>query len=365
MFRKGAESSYRLENLHMLGILGIDVSKATLACALLDRETEQFRWQRQFDNSAAGVRALLAKTPPEVPWVLEPTGRYSLAVAKQAQAAGRQVLLAPTRKAKRYLASIQDRAKTDRVDAPGLAWFGATRPKTQALAPYPVSEEAVERLQQLLTARRGVVDALTSLRQRLAELPHAAELLQGAVTALEAQQVALEQAIATASQELAGEELRRLQEVVGIGVVTATAVVARMTGRDFPHADQFVAYVGYDIGIVESGKRKGQRGLTKQGDAELRRLLYLCAQSAVRSDKGPFKAQYARELARGRKKTAALCIIARKLAKICWAIVARGATWDPKRVYAPADASPEAGGRTQTVPSAPGLGALKEGSLPN
>lgn len=349
----------------MLGILGIDVSKASLACALLDRETEQFRWQRQFANSATGVHDLLVKTPPEVPWVLEPTGRYSLTVAKQAQAAGRQVLLAPTRKAKRYLASIQDRAKTDRVDAPGLAWFGATRPKTQALTPYPVNEEAVERLQQLLTARRGVVEALTSLRQRLAELPHAGDPLKAAVTALEAQQAALEQAIATASQELAGEDLRRLREVVGIGAVTATAVVARMKGRKFPRADQFVAYVGFDIGIVESGKRKGQRGLTKQGDAELRRLLYLCAQSAVRSDKGPFKAQYERELARGRKKTEALCIIARKLAKVCWAIVERGATWDPERVYTPAPASPEAGGRTQTVSSAPGLGASKEEPRPN
>lgn len=349
----------------MLGILGIDVSKATLACALLDRETEQFRWQRQYANSAAGVRDLLAKTPPEVPWVLEPTGRYSLTVAQQAQAAGRQVLLAPTRQAKRYLASIQDRAKTDRVDAPGLAWFGATRPKTQALTPYPVNEEAVERLQQLLTARRGVVDALTSLRQRLAELPHAVEPLAAAVTALEAQQTALDQAITTASEALARDELRRLQQVVGIGPVTATAVLARMKGRKFRHADQWVAYLGFDVGVVESGKRKGQRGLTKQGDAELRRLLYLCAQAAARSKKGPFRAQYQRELARGRKKTEALCILARKLAKVCWAIVERGATWDPERVYTPAPASPEAGGRTPSVSSAPGLGASKEGLLRN
>ena len=349
----------------MVGILGIDVSKASLTCALLDRETEQFRWQRQYANSPAGVRELLAKTPPEVPWVLEPTGRYSLTVAQQAQAAGRQILLAPTRKAQRYLASVQERAKTDRVDAPGLAWFAATRPKTQALTPYPVKSEAVERLQQLLTARRGVVEALTSLRQRQAELPHAAAPLAAAVAALEAQQAALEQELATATEALARDELRRLCEVVGIGTVTATAVVARMKGRKFAHADQFVAYVGLDVGVVESGKRKGQRGLTKQGDAELRRLLYLCAQSAVRSPKGPFQAQYARELARGRKRTAALCIIARKLAKICWAIVERGATYDPERVYARPAGSADAGGRTPTVSSAPGVSASEAGPEPD
>ncbi len=303
----------------MTGMLGIDVSKASLTCALLDRETERFRWQREYANSEAGVRQLLAKTPAEVPWVLEPTGRYSLTVAKQAKAAGRQVLMAPPRKAKRYLASLQDRAKTDRLDAPGLAWFAVTRPKNQPLPPYPLYSEAVERVQQLLSARRGVVDALMSLRQQRTELPHAVAALEPAITALTAQVAALDQEIATAVAALeapAQEARERLQAVVGIGPVTATAIVARMQGRKFGRADPFVAFIGLDVGVVQSGKRKGERGLTKQGDAELRKLLYMCASAAIRSDHGPFKARYQRELARGRKPTAALCIIARKLARI-------------------------------------------------
>jgi transposase len=210
-----------------------------------------------------------------------------------------------------------------------------------------------------------VVEALTSLRQRLAELPYAAEPLQAAVQALAEQQERLDEQIAQAAKVLAPAPLKRLLEVVGIGKVTATAVVARREGRTFAHADQWVAYLGLDISIVHSGKRKGQRGLTKQGDAELRRLFYLCASSAVRSDKGPFKAQYEKELARGRKKTAALCIIARKLAKVAWAIMERGAKWDPERVYAPPPASSEAGGRTQSVSSAPGLGAAEDGASIN
>jgi len=348
----------------MVAMLGIDVSKGSLACALLDRESEKCRWQREFENSRRGVQDLLAKTPPEVPWVMEPTGRYSLGVAKQARAAGRIVLLAPPRPTKRYLASIQDRAKTDRIDGLGIAWFAATRPKSQPLAPYPVPSEAVDELQQLQTARRGVVDALTSLRQRLVELPYAAEPLQAAVQALAEQQAQLDAQIAAAAKALAPAPLKRLQAVVGIGPVTATAVLARMQGRSFARSDQWVAYLGLDVGVVQSGKRKGERGLTKQGDAELRRLLYLCAQSAIRSDKGPFKAQYERELARGRKPTAAICIIARKLAKVAWAIVERDAVYDPDRVYAPAPATPETGCQTQTEASAPTLAAGTSGPEP-
>jgi transposase len=343
----------------MSGMLGIDVSKGSLSCALLDRETERFCWQREYANTAAGVSALLAKTPTEVPWVLEPTGRYSLTVAKQARAAGRQVLMAPPRKAKRYLASIQDRAKTDRIDAPGLAWFAVTRPKNQPLPPYPIHSEAVERVQQLLSARRGVVDALMSLRQQQRELPYAKEALEPAIAALAAPEAALDQAITTAAQVLEAPALERLQAVVGIGPVTATAIVARMQGRKFPRAAQFVAFVGLDVGIVQSGKRKGEWGLTKQGDAELRKLLYMGASSAIRSDKGPFKARYQQELARGRKATAALCIIARKLARVCWAIVEKGETYDPKKVYAAEAASSGDGGRTVTF-SARVPGAAKE-----
>ena len=98
--------------------------------------------------------------------------------------------------------------------------------------------------------------------------------------------------------------------------------------------EQWVAYIGLDVGIRESGKRKGERGLTKQGDAELRRLFYLCAKSTVTRPTSPFAAQYQRELKKGMKKTAALCAVARKLAKVVWALFEHGGRYEPSRVYA-------------------------------
>lgn len=353
-------------------MLGIDVSKAHLACALLDPATDRFYWQKSIPNTADGVTRLLALTPPDVAWVLEPTGRYSLPVVKQARAAGRRVLLAPPRKAKAYHASLQDRAKTDRLDSRALAQFAASRPKSQALADYPVKSEAVEQLDQLLSARKGIVLALASLRQRLAELPYAAEPLQAAVLALEGQRQALDEQIAQATENEAFAEVTKLQKVEGIGPVTSTAVVSRLKGRQFAHADQFVAYIGLDVGVLQSGKRKGQRGLTKQGDAELRRLLYLCAQSSLRAKSSPFRAHYDRELARGRKKTEAICIIARKLARLCWSLVTYGTDYDRDRVYRQGEqgtrrrasgenttTSGDAGGGTPAVSPAPGVSAAE------
>lgn len=97
-------------------MLGIDVSKAALTGTLLDAASQP-QWTMTVPNSRAGVRQLLRRTPATVPWVVEPTGPYSTVVVRQAQAADRTELLAPTKQAKAFLAALNPRAKTDRVDS--------------------------------------------------------------------------------------------------------------------------------------------------------------------------------------------------------------------------------------------------------
>jgi transposase len=258
---------------------------------------------------------------------MEPTGRYSLVVAKQVVDAGRTVLMASSRKAKRFLESIQSRAKTDRLDARGLGRYALSAD----LPLYPIPTEAVERLQQLLAARRGLVDSITALSQRVPELPHAADPLRQAVADLKAHLKALDRQLARERQLLPAAAA--LLKVPGIGPVTATAVAACLSSKQFARAEQFVAYLGLDVAVRQSGKRKGELGLTRQGDAELRRLLYLCAQASLRAKGSPFRAQYERERAKGLTTTAALCAVARKMAKLCWSLARHGSSYDPQRVY--------------------------------
>lgn len=132
----------------------------------------------------------------------------------------------------------------------------------------------------------------------------------------------------------------RLEKVPGIGPITAATVASRLVERSFPHSDSFVAYCGLDVAIKQSGQKRGNYGLTKQGDAELRRLLYLCAQSSVRAKNSPFKAHYEREQAKGLSKTAALCAVARKMARLCWSLVEHNQSYDPDRVYQQPKQSP-------------------------
>lgn len=192
----------------------------------------------------------------------------------------------------------------------------------------------MEQLDQLLSVRKSISASLASFGLQARELPHAAPALEPVVAALQAQKKELDRQIAqlTASQQefsIAAE----LEKVPGIGKVTAATLASRLAGHTFGHSDQFVAYCGLDIGVRQSGKKNGQTGLTKQGDPELRRLLYLAAQANLRAKNSPFKAQYEKERAKGLASTAALCAVARKLARLAWSLHKHRTPYDPKRIY--------------------------------
>jgi transposase len=311
-------------------MLGIDVSKDTLACTLFDPATQKPLWSRTIPNTKAGVSRLLKQTPSDSPWALEPTGRYSLLAATRAHEAGRSVLLAQPKRARDFLRSIQSRAKTDTLDSHGIGLFALCRP----LPAYPLKSIAVEQLDQLLSARKSLSASLASFQLQARELAHAAHTLEPVIAALQAQKEAVDKQIAqhTAAQEefaIAAE----LEKVPGFGKVTAATLASRLAARPFGHSDAFVAYCGLDVGVRQSGKKSGHTGLTKQGDGELRRLLYLAAQSNLRSKNSPFKAQYDRERAKGLSSTAALCAVARKLARVAWSLHKHGTSYDSQRVH--------------------------------
>ncbi|MBT8129377.1 MAG: transposase, partial [Gammaproteobacteria bacterium] len=87
----------------------------------------------------------------------------------------------------------------------------------------------------------------------------------------------------------------------------------------FANSDAFVAFIGIDVRLRESGGYKGKRKLTKRGEAELRRLLYCATQPACCYP--PFQAYYLKQIDKGLSKTAAKVVLARKLARIAFSLM--------------------------------------------
>ncbi len=115
-----------------------------------------------------------------------------------------------------------------------------------------------------------------------------------------------------------------------MGPLTATALVHALDRGEFKSSDSFVAYCGLDPRANDSGQKKGRRKLSKQGDILLRRLLYTAAMSASRL--AVWKPLYERYKARGLSQVQVLCILARKMARLAWALVRQRTTFDPNRL---------------------------------
>ena len=128
----------------------------------------------------------------------------------------------------------------------------------------------------------------------------------------------------------AREDRRKLESIDGVGPVVSIALIEPLVRLPFPSSDAFVAFVGLDPRPKDSGRKVGKRRLSKRGPAELRRLLFNAAMAAARTR--VWKPVYERYRARGLPTTAALVILARKIARIAWSIHRNHTSFDPLRL---------------------------------
>jgi transposase len=97
----------------------------------------------------------------------------------------------------------------------------------------------------------------------------------------------------------------------------------------FSRSDSVVAFTGLDPRAKDSGKKRGERHITKNGPRHLRRTIWLCGFSASHSKL--FKPYYQALRARGISTTEAIMILGRKILRIAWAIWTSNQPFDPTR----------------------------------
>lgn len=78
------------------------------------------------------------------------------------------------------------------------------------------------------------------------------------------------------------ERCQRLQEIPGIGKISALALIAHVgNGAEFNNGRHFSAYLGLVPRQHSSGQKQLLQGITKRGDAHIRRLLVHGARSVL------------------------------------------------------------------------------------
>ena len=131
------------------------------------------------------------------------------------------------------------------------------------------------------------------------------------------------------AQHRANEASRRLESIPGIGVIGATAITATVTDpKAFRSGRDFAAWIGLVPRQDSTGGKQKLGPISKQGDRYLRRILVVGAHAVLRyarqqPEKYPWLTQL---LARKPFKVVAVAL-ANKMARIAWALLAKGGTY--------------------------------------
>lgn len=126
------------------------------------------------------------------------------------------------------------------------------------------------------------------------------------------------------------ETCQRLDEILGIGPVTATAVYAAAgDGKDFTNGRHFSAWLGLVPGQHSSGGKATLLGISKRGNAYLRTLFIHGARAVLRyaANKTDRFSRWAQALLERRGHNKACVAVANKIARMAWVIMAKGETY--------------------------------------
>jgi transposase len=324
---------------------GVDMSKASFVGAVwvADQAVELGK----FDNNASGFAALqqalvqqqTQQGASQIHLVVEPTGGYELALVAFAYEQGWAVSLPNPRQVRDWAKGMGKRAKTDRVDAKLLAQFAAQR---QPPAQPPLAAEVSE-LDNLLQRRSDLETMLRQEQNRLGELTSRPGVPKSVLANLEQMIQALENALQEIEQAIKQhlqthvylhEHRERLLTIPGIGPKSVLPLLVLLlrwhTLTDGQGSDKgLTALVGLDPRPCSSGTSVFQPPtISKMGDAEIRRLLYMGALGALRG-RNPLHDFYDRLVGRGKAKKLALVAASRKLLTWAWVIFSTGTAWNP------------------------------------
>ena len=273
--------------------------------------------------------------------------------ARELTKLGHEVRLMPARDVKAYV----KRNKNDAADAeaiceavrrPTMRFVGVKSAEQQGrLMQHRTRDLLLRQRTQLINALRGHMGELgmvaaqgrEGLKTLLAIIAKGADehlpvdarasliVLATQLEALQTMIRAIEKRIV--AQHRASEASKRLATIPGIGVLGASAITATVTDPSaFRSGRDFAAWIGLVPRQDSTGGKQKLGPISKQGDRYLRRLLVIGAHSVLRRAKqSPQNYPWLTQLLARRPFKVVAVALANKMARVAWALLARGSTY--------------------------------------
>jgi transposase len=134
-------------------------------------------------------------------------------------------------------------------------------------------------------------------------------------------------------QHRSNEASKRLRSIPGIGLVGASAIVATVQDpKAFRSGRDFAAWIGLVPRQDSTGGKQKLGPISKQGDRYLRRILVVGAHAVLkRARQQPEKYPWLSQLLARRPFKVVAVALANKMARVAWALLAKGGTYHRAR----------------------------------
>lgn len=299
--------------------VGCDVSQRWIDVQVLEPQRH-----RRIRNNRKEIQRLAAELAPGSFVGMEATGTMHELLADTLAEAGHVVYVINPRWIHRYASGIGARGKTDRSDAMVIARF--VHAERLKLHRYQVPTPQQRELRRLLHRRAQVKKLMTAADQSLG--PQAAEAVQAFEKLVKDLDKRIRALLKADAQWSAWA--KRLRAIPGIGPLVVAHLIEALTSRPFAAASAFIAHTGLDPRPNDSGAKRGRRRLTHHGDALLRTALFMSALAACKVPE--WRALYECNRRKGLASTAALIVVARKIARIAFSLAKSGDEYDVGRL---------------------------------
>lgn len=344
-----------MQSAATLPVIGLDIAKNVFQLHIVDTATGEIQ-RRQLKR--AKVIEFFANFQPSLV-ALEACGGAHY-WARTMLSLGHQVKLLPAKHVKAFLL----RDKTDALDAQAI-WVAAQQPHIKGVSIKSEQQQTCLALhsmrQQLMKMRIMQTNALrgllyefgivlpvghTKLLQSIqGELAHAqqhdrlSDLMVQSVQEQLKRIDAMQDDIDLLDKRLKAmlrqnQQMLAVQEIPGVGMLTATALVATVGDvSTFKSGRQFAAWLGLTPRQVGTGGKTQQLGISKRGDSYLRTLLISGARAIVgRSSPSSWMVR----LLQRRHFNVVVTAVANKMARTVWAVLAKGTAFDQVK-WSPAE----------------------------
>jgi transposase len=310
-------------------ILGIDVGKKYIDCELLGEK----RATKRVNNTIRGFEQVDAwlrnRKVRKVHACMEATGGWSEELAYYLQDRGHVVSIVNPMQIHAFGQSELSRTKTDKADAGLIARFCQAMDPPAWEAPTP----AEKHLRQLVRRRRALVEMRTQEINRLGApgMESVEESIREHISMLEDQIQKLEAQIKRTiddDDDLKGKR-DLIESIDGIGELTSATILAETPHiSKFESAKALAAFAGVCPQLKQSGRSVSSSRTTRIGNREIRRVLYMAAMAALRSN-DVIKAFADRLRERGKTKMEIIVASMRKLIVLVFGVLKTGRPFDP------------------------------------